>query len=343
MGRVYDLGVRCNVSSRLGSRPMSTPVYTLFVMDALEDIHVEGDSTFMLMLEACRRDWPVWMCTPDDLFVVDGRAHARATRVLVTEKPPHFNADLPDDIALADMDVVWMRKDPPFDIHYIFATYILDLVPVTTVVLNDPRSIRNASEKMFAMQFSEFAPRTLVTKDLHRILRFAQEAPDRIVMKPWDGNGGRGVLVSRHGDPNLRSMAEILTAEGTTSIIVQHYIPEIKNGDKRIILIDGEPVGQVLRVPGPSDHRGNMHVGATVEACGLSETDKAICARIGPVLRDMDLLFVGIDTIGPYLTEINVTSPTGFREINRLMGTQLERTLTDAVVERVRVAKESYA
>jgi glutathione synthase len=322
---------------------MMPPVRTLFVMDALEHIHVEGDSTFILMLEACRRGWPIWMCTPDDLFVCNGRAHARAMAVQVTEASPHFHADLPDDVDLADMDVVWMRKDPPFDIHYIFATYILDLEPATTVVLNDPRSIRNASEKMFAMQFSEFAPETLVTKDLQRIMRFAAQAPGRVVLKPWDGNGGRGVLVSRHGDPNLRSMAEILTQEGKVSIIVQHYIPEIKEGDKRIILIDGEPVGQMLRVPGESDHRGNMHVGASVQACELTDTDRAVCARIGPTLREMGLLFVGIDTIGPYLTEINVTSPTGIREINRLMGTHLERTLTDAVVDRVRDAKELYA
>ncbi len=316
---------------------------TLFVMDPLDRIQVEGDSTFMLMVEADRRGWPVWMCTPDDLFVADGRAHARARRVVASEQPPHFRSEESADIALSEMDVVWMRKDPPFDIEYVFATYVLDLVPPTTVVLNDPRSIRQCNEKMFAMQFPEFCPPTLVTRDLDRAMRFAAAAPGRVVIKPWDGNGGRGVLVTEHGDGNLRSMLEILTADGTVAVIVQHYIPEIKEGDKRIILIDGEPVGWMLRVPGADDHRGNMHVGARVESTTLSETDRAICAAIRPHLKRLGLLFVGIDTIGPYLTEINVTSPTGIREINGLMGTRLERDLTDAVAAVVRNNKERNA
>ena len=316
---------------------------TLFVMDPLDRIYVEGDSTFIMMLEACRRGWPVWMCTPDDLHVEDGRAFARAVRVVVNDRPPHFVPEPPDDLPLGDMDVVWMRKDPPFDMEYVFATYVLDLVPPTTLVLNDPRSIRQCNEKMFAMQFPEHCPRTLVTRDVGSAMRFAAAAPGRVVFKPWDGNGGRGVLVSEHGDGNMRSMLELLTGEGKVAIIAQHYIPEIKQGDKRIILIDGEPVGWMLRVPGAGDHRGNMHVGASVQATTLSETDLAICAAIGPRLRELDLLFVGIDTIGRYLTEINVTSPTGIREINRLMGTKLEKDLTDAVVRMVRRHKERNA
>lgn len=322
--------------------PMSE-LRTLFVMDPLDRIHVEGDSTFILMVEAGRRGWPVWMCTPDDLYVKDGVAHARAVQVVASLERPHFRPELPEDLSLGDVDVVWMRKDPPFDIEYIFATYVLDLVPSSTLVLNDPRSIRNANEKLFAMQFTEHCPPTLLTRDIGRAMRFAESAPGRIVIKPWDGNGGRGVLVTEHGDGNLRSMLELLTGEGSVAIIVQHYIPEIKQGDKRIILIDGEPVGWMLRVPGERDHRGNMHVGASVEATTLSETDRAICAAIGPRLKEMGLLFVGIDTIGPYLTEINVTSPTGIREINRLMGTQLERDLTDAVERMVRQHKERTA
>lgn len=316
---------------------------TLFVMDPLDRIYVEGDSTFILMVEACRRGWPVWMCTPDDLYVREGRAFARAVRVVANDRPPHFQPEPPEDASLADMDVVWMRKDPPFDIEYVFATYVLDLVPKTTLVLNDPQAIRQCNEKMFALQFAEHCPPTLITRDMGRATRFAAAAPGRVVLKPWDGNGGRGVLVTQHGDGNLRSMLELLTHEGRVAIIVQHYIPEIKQGDKRIILIDGEPVGWMLRVPGEGDHRGNMHVGASVQATTLSESDRAICAAIGPRLRELGLLFVGIDTIGPYLTEINVTSPTGIREINRLMGTHLERDLTDAVVRQVRRNKERIA
>jgi glutathione synthase len=315
-------------------------IRTLFVMDPLDRIHVEGDSTFVLMVEACRRGWPVWMCTPDDMYVVHGRAHAVAIRVDVREAQPHFVPQAPAELDLGEMDVVWMRKDPPFDINYVFCTYILDLVPPTTVVLNDPRSIRNASEKMFALQFPQFCVKTLVTSQIGRIQRFAADAPGKIVIKPWDGNGGRGVLVTQAGDPNLRSMLELLTQEGSIAIIAQHYIPEIKEGDKRIILIDGEPVGAVLRVPQAGDNRGNMHVGAKVQETSLSERDQEICEALGPRLREMGLLFVGIDTIGPYLTEINVTSPTGIREINRLTGACLERLLTDAVAARVRIAQE---
>lgn len=308
---------------------------TLFVMDPLDRIHVDGDSTYMLMLEARRRGFEVWMCTPGDLYTVDGLAHARATKVDVTTEAPHFFPEPAVDIGLDHFDVVWMRKDPPFDMDYVFCTYILDAVPASTLVLNDPRSIRNASEKMFTLQFSEFITPTLITREVERVLAFAADAPGKVVLKPWDGNGGRGVLVSRHGDANLRSMAEILTAEGRAYVIAQHYIPEIKQGDKRIILIDGEPVGWMLRVPQPGDHRGNMHVGATVEACPLTDRDRQVCEVLGPRLREMGLLFVGIDMIGDYLTEINVTSPTGIQEINPLMGVQLERTLTDAVLARL--------
>jgi len=303
-------------------------------MDPLDRIHVDGDSTYMLMLEARRRGFPVWMCTPGDLYTVGGLAHARATRVEVTRQAPHFQPEPPVDIGLDHFDVVWIRKDPPFDMDYVFHTYILDAVPATTLVLNDPSSIRNASEKMFTLRFPHLITPTLITREVKRVLAFAAEAPGKVVLKPWDGNGGRGVLVSQHGDANLRSMAEILTAEGRAYVIAQHYIPEIKKGDKRIILVDGEPVGQMLRVPHPGDHRGNMHVGATVEACGLSPRDREVCDALGPLMRQMGLLFVGIDMIGEYLTEVNVTSPTGIQEINALMDVRLERTITDAVVAR---------
>ena len=308
---------------------------TLFVMDPLDRIHVDGDSTYMMMLEAQRRGFGVWMCTPGDLYTKGGLAHANACRVQVAAEAPHFVAQPSEDVGLDHFDVVWMRKDPPFDMDYVFSTYILDAVPPTTLVLNDPRSIRNASEKMFTLRFPQFITETLITREVERVLEFAAEAPGKVVLKPWDGNGGRGVLVSRHGDANLRSMAEILTAEGGAYVIAQHYIPEIKQGDKRIILINGEAVGWMLRVPGEGDHRGNMHVGASVVACELTDRDREVCDTLRPVLQEMGLLFVGIDMIGDHLTEVNVTSPTGIQEINKLMGTTLERALTDAVVARV--------
>lgn len=305
---------------------------TLFVMDPLEKIQVQGDSTYMMMLEARRRGWPVAYCVPTDLYARGGVGRVWARDLEVTAEPPHFHPAEPQDMALGDFDVVWMRKDPPFDMDYIFTTYLLDLVPSTTTVLNHPASIRSANEKMFAQQWPSLSPPTLVTQDIQRAWSFIQASGwERVVLKPWDGNGGRGVLVTHPGDGNLRSMLEVLTNNGDQYILVQRYIPEIKQGDKRVILIAGEPVGWMLRVPQPGDHRGNMHVGATVEACELTARDREICDALGPTLRDMGLLFVGIDIIGNYLTEINVTSPTGIQEINRLMGVQLERTLADAV------------
>ncbi len=308
---------------------------TLYVMDPLEAIHIDGDSTYMMMLEATRRGWPVWMCTPRDLYALEGRGMARAVPVPTTAEPPHFHVGEAQDVELGEFDVVWMRKDPPFDMDYIFTTYLLDLVPPSTLVLNDPGALRNFNEKMFAQQFPEFSPKTLITCDLARAREWISRVEGKVVLKPWDGNGGRGVLVTQHGDPNLSSMLEVLTSNGRDTILVQTYIPEIVEGDKRIILIEGEAVGWMLRVPQKGDHRGNMHVGATVEDCELTDRDREICERLAPYLKAHGMLFVGIDTIGPYLTEINVTSPTGIQEINALMGLQLERTLTDAIVARL--------
>jgi glutathione synthase len=308
----------------------------LFVMDPLERINVRADSTYMLMREAHERGWPVWFCEPRDLYAHQGVSWARARAVAVTADAPFFAPGPFEEMALGDADVVWMRKDPPFDMDYIFTTYLLDLVPKTTLVLNRPSSIRNANEKMFALEWPELCPPTLVTREIKRARTFAENAPGKIVIKPWDGNGGRGVLVTQHGDPNLGSMLEVLTSGERAYILVQHYLPEIAVGDKRIVLGEGKALGWMLRVPQPGDHRGNMHVGAQVKGCELSESDRAICEALSSRLVEMGLLFVGIDVIGSRMTEINVTSPTGIQEINRLMGLRLERTVTDAVVERWR-------
>ena len=187
---------------------------------------------------------------------------------------------------------------------------------------------------MFALEFPQFCPRSLITREIQRARDFAQKEDGKVVIKPWDGNGGRGVLVSQYNDPNFRSMLEILTEEESQYIIVQQYIPEVVEGDKRIILIDGEPVGWMARIPQPGDHRGNMHVGATVEFFTLTEKDKEICDVLRPRLKELGLLFVGIDIIGEYLTEINVTSPTGIQEINPMMGISIESLITDAVEKR---------
>ena len=304
-------------------------------MDPLDKIDVGGDSTYMLMLEGCRRGGEVAWCTPMDLYALTGRCHARCQRVEVTADAPYFRSAEPQDRDLSEFDVVWLRKDPPFDIAYVFSTYMLDLVSEGTLVLNDPASIRDANEKMVALRYPDLVPTTLVTADIDRAMAWAAEASGKVVLKPWDGNGGRGVLVTQHGDGNMRSMLELLTDEGRIHILLQKYIPEISQGDKRIILIDGEARGWMNRVPGAGDHRGNMHVGATVEATDLSDREREICAAIGPWLKESGLLFVGIDTIGQFMTEINVTSPTGIQEINHLMNCHLERDITDAVESKL--------
>lgn len=303
----------------------------LFVMDPLASLNLAGDSTYMLMKEATARGWPASWCTPDQLYAVDGVAWGRVQPV---ETGAAFSTGDWEERPLADFDLVWMRKDPPFDMHYIFTTYLLEMVPPTTLVLNRPAAIRSHNEKLFAASFSGLTPPTLLSKDIARLAAFVEAQPARAVLKPWDGNGGRGVLVTQKGDPNLRSMIELLTGDGRHAILAQRHVPAIVEGDKRIILVDGEPVGAILRVPSAKDHRGNMHAGARVEKTTLSEREAEICARIGPVLRREGLVFVGIDVIGGWLTEINVTSPTGIQEINRLDGVKIEALVLDACARR---------
>jgi len=311
---------------------------TLYVMDPLDRIQVHGDSTYMMILDGQRQGWQAWATTPAELFTLDGAGWAVCAPVEVAggEYGGSLQAGPCQECCLGDFDVVWMRKDPPFDMDYVFSTYILDLVPARTLVLNDPAGLRDANEKMVALRWPEFCPSTLVTRDISRALDWIAKAPAKVVLKPWDGNGGRGVVVSQSGDGNLRAMLELLTDEQRTHIVVQHHIPEIVDGDKRVVLIDGEAVGWMARVPQPGDHRGNMHVGAKVVAFELSPRDREICDEIGPWLKRKGFLFVGIDIIGPYLTEINVTSPTGIQEINALMGLSLERTLSDAIARSLK-------
>lgn len=305
---------------------------SLFVMDPLDSLDLSGDSTFVLMRASSGRGWETWWCEPSSLWVEGGRARARAQRVVTTAAG--FERHEWAEVEVGGFQLVWMRKDPPFDMTYIFTTYLLDQVPSSTLVLNAPAGLRSRNEKLFAASFADLTPPTLISRDIERIRAFVHAQPERAVLKPWDGNGGRGVLVTRAGDPNLRSMIEVLSDEGRRYILAQRYVPEIVQGDKRIILVDGEPVGAVSRVPGKADHRGNLHVGATAHATTLTAREREICARIGPYLEAEGLVFVGIDVIGDWLTEINVTSPTGIQQINRFDGVQLEERILDAAVAR---------
>jgi glutathione synthase len=306
---------------------------SLFVMDPLPGIDRGADSTWMLMLESRRRGWPVHWCEPRDLFARGDRVFARARGFDGAAEPPFYRSEGPALLSVEDCRLVWMRKDPPIDMDYYLATYLLDLAARRSTVLNHPRSIQMANEKIFALHFPQLGPETVVGSDPD-LLRAEVERMGRAVIKPWDGCGGRGVVLTSADDPNLGVLIELLTDQGQHAAIVQRYIPAITAGDKRIILVDGEPLGWINRVPGPRDHRGNMHVGASAQPCDLDDRDREICAAIGPALKEHGMIFVGIDVIGGLLTEINVTSPTGIQEANGFLGTRLERDIIDAALRR---------
>lgn len=308
---------------------------SLFVMDPLDRIQVAGDSTYVIMRECTDRGWPVYTCTPDRLYAKDGRTRALARPCRVTEAAPWFHPEDPVDLDLGDVDVVWMRKDPPFDMRYIFSTYLLDMVPPQTLVLNGPQGLKLFNEKMWVMAgWPHLQPATVVTNDIAALRTFVEERDEPVVLKPWDGNGGRGVLITQRGDRNLASMLELLTQDGRDYVIAQGFLPGVEKGDKRIILFDGEPVGAILRVPTARDFRANMHAGARVLPTELEPRERAICDELAPALKKWDMVFVGIDVIDGHLTEINVTSPTGIQEMNRLYGKKLEADLVDRVFQR---------
>lgn len=300
-------------------------------MDPLETVDIDGDSTFVLALEAQRRGHGLYHYGPRELAYKHGRIVARARPFEVRrEKGNHFTLGTAEDIDLATLDVVLMRQDPPFNLAYISATHLLDRVHPETLVVNDPHSVRNAPEKLFVTQFVDLMPPTLITYDIGDIRAFRAEHGD-IIVKPLYGNGGAGIFLIKQDDQNLSSLVETLRSFIDEPLMIQRYLPEIKAGDKRIILIDGKPAGAVNRVPPKHDVRANLHVGGRAEKAELTKRDLEICEAIGPALEEYGLLFTGIDVIGGYLTEINVTSPTGLQEINRFDNVTLERQIWDAI------------
>jgi len=306
-------------------------------MDPIETINIDADSTFALALEAQRRGHGLYHYLPRQLSLKDGRLTARARRLeLRREHGRHFTLAAQETLELAAMDVILMRQDPPFDMAYITATHLLDHVRDQVLVVNDPVSVRNAPEKLFATHFPGLMPPTLITSDRDEIVAFRREHGE-IILKPLFGNGGAGVFRLSPADENLNALLELFTQLYREPIMVQRYLPEIRQGDKRIILVDGEPVGGVLRVPPPGEARANLHVGGKAMQTTLTARERDICAAIGPTLKEQGLIFVGIDVIGDFLTEINVTSPTGIQEINRLDGAALERQVWDAIEDRLGV------
>ena len=303
-------------------------------MDPIEGVDIDKDSSFALALEARRRGHALFHYLPQDLSLSRGRVVARARALDVRREPgDHYSLGDWETVDLADVDVVLMRQDPPFDMAYITATHLLEHIHPATLVVNDPAHVRNAPEKLFVTHFPELMPPTLISASRAQIVAFRAEHED-IIVKPLFGGGGVGVFHVAPGDENLNALLEMFTQLYREPIMVQAYLPEVRQGDKRIILIDGEAAGVVNRIPPPGEARSNMHVGGRPVKARLSVRDMEICTAIGPTLRERGLTFVGIDVIGDYLTEINVTSPTGIQEIDRFDGVCLEAGIWDCIEAR---------
>ncbi|MGE0261013.1 MAG: glutathione synthase [Alphaproteobacteria bacterium] len=304
-------------------------------MDPIDTINIDADSTFALALEGQGRGHALFHYLPQALTLRDGRLYARGRKLEVFRRHGnHHRFGEFEELDLGGFDIVLMRQDPPFDMAYITATHLLELLQEEgPLVVNDPASVRNAPEKLFVLRFKELMPPTLLTLDISEIREFWREHGD-IIVKPLFGSGGAGVFRLRPGDENLTALIEMFSAFHREPVMVQRYLPEVRQGDKRIILIEGEPVGAVNRVPPEGEARANLHVGGRAEKTTLTGRERAICAAIGPTLREQGLVFVGIDVIGDYITEINVTSPTGIQEIARLDGVDLAVNIWNAIEER---------
>lgn len=306
-------------------------------MDPIESISAYKDSSFAMLLEATRRDAEIHYLRQADLKLIRGRAIGHARRLQVRDNDKAW-FDLGDarEIDLGGLDVILMRKDPPFDMEYVYTTYILDRAQgAGALIVNRPQALRDMNEKAYTAWFPECTPLTLITRSMLEMKAFLADN-DRIVVKPLDGMGGRSIFVVQKGDNNANVIFETLTDSGRRFAMAQTYIPEIRLGDKRILLIDGEPVPYVLaRIPPADDNRGNLVMGATGVGQALSAADRSICDRVGPVLREQGVIFAGLDVIGDYLTEINVTSPTGIRELDKQFNLNIAALLFDAIEARL--------
>lgn len=303
-------------------------------MDPIGAIDITGDTSFALGLEAQARGAELYYYEPDSLAMRDGVVSAAVqTLKLADAAGAHFDLGAPRRMDLREMDVILMRQDPPFDMHYISATHFLERIHPETLVVNDPIAVRNAPEKIFPVEFAGLLPPTLMTRDRAALDAFRGEFGD-VILKPLFGNGGAGVFRLRRDDENFGSLVDMFLAE-REPVIAQQYLPQVRAGDKRVILVEGEAVGALNRVPADGDARANVHVGGTPEAVGLSDRDRQIAAQIGPRLKELGIVFAGIDVIGDYLTEINVTSPTCIREIKAFGGPDIAVMIWDAIEARL--------
>ena len=310
------------------------------VMDPIESINIKKDSSFAMMMEAQRRGWEIHYMEMNDLSLEQGKAVARTRVVSVKEDPTGwFEFTREQEIALSDLDAVLMRKDPPFDTEYIYATYILERAELEgALIVNKPQSLRDCNEKLFTAWFPELTPTTMVTRRADKIKAFHQEHGD-IILKPLDGMGGSSIFRVMKNDPNVSVIIETLTAMGQNYCMAQTFVPDISNGDKRILVVDGEPMPYCLaRIPAKGETRGNLAAGGRGEARPISDTDRKIAEAVGPTLKEKGLIFVGLDVIGDKLTEINVTSPTCIREIEAAFDISITGKLMDAIERRINKA-----
>ncbi|SFA87377.1 glutathione synthase [Azotobacter beijerinckii] len=307
------------------------------VMDPIAQIAFKKDSSLAMLQSAQARGWSLHYMEPQDLYQRGSEARARMRALRVFDDSTHwFELQEEHDAPLADLDVLLMRKDPPFNSEYVYATYLLELAEKAgCLVVNRPQSLRDCNEKFFATQFPQLTPPTLVSRRADILREFAAEHGD-VILKPLDEMGGASVFRHRQGDPNLSVILEVLTEHGTRQIMAQRYLPAIKDGDKRILMVDGEPVPYCLaRIPAPGETRGNLAAGGRGVARPLTERDREIAAQVGPELRRRGLLFVGLDVIGEHLTEINVTSPTCIREIDNVYDTRIGERLMEVIAQKL--------
>jgi glutathione synthase len=303
-------------------------------MDPIGPININADSTFRIAEEAQARGHELFYYTPDHLAWEEGRITARGWPLTVRrEVGNHYTLGDEQVVDLSDFDVVWLRQDPPFDMSYITTTHLLEQLMPGTLVVNDPFWVRNYPEKLLVLRFPDLTPPTTIARDLDTLRKFRKIHGD-IILKPLYGNGGAGVFRITPDDRNLVSLYEIFQGINREPLIAQKFIPDVSNGDKRIILVDGEPIGAINRVPAEGETRSNLHVGGTAKKIGLTARDREICEAIGPLLREKGQVFVGIDVIGDYLTEINVTSPTGLQELERFDGINAAGAIWDAIETR---------
>ena len=306
-----------------------------FQMDPIESVDINADSTFRLAEEAQIRGHNLYVYTPNDLTFNRGKIAAKVHSISLKRTiGDHVSFGALEIIDLTEFDVIWLRQDPPFDMGYITNTHLLDLAAKETLIVNDPFWVRNFPEKLLVLEFPDLIPDTLISCDLEEIKEFKREFKD-IIIKPLYGNGGAGIFRLKEDDKNLTSLHELFSSVSSEPLIAQAFLPDVKNGDKRIILVDGEPVGAINRVPKAGEIRSNMHVGGKAERAKLSQREKEICSAIGPTLKSRGQVFVGIDVIGDYLTEINVTSPTGIQELERFDKKNIAEMIWHAVEKKL--------